>query len=82
MNLISTVVRSLIANAIKFTPKNGKITIKAQETETYIKLSDVDTGVEISAEQIDKIFDEAFNETTYGTNAEKGSGLGLTPIIS
>ena len=79
--LISTVVRNLIANAIKFTTSNGKITIKAEESESHITLYITDTGVGIKPERIEKLFDKAFFETTYGTNSEKGSGLGLKICI-
>jgi len=75
--LISTVIRNLISNAIKFTPKNGEITIDIEETETNMIISVKDTGIGIPLERIDRIFNESCYETTFGTNAEKGSGLGL-----
>ena len=77
LSLISTVIRNLIANAIKFTPQNGKITINTEKGELYHTVSVADTGTGISPERIDKIFDKASYETTFGTDGEKGSGLGL-----
>ncbi len=76
-NLISTVVRNLLTNAIKFTPANGKITITSEKNDKYHKVSITDTGVGISPERIDKIFDNKSFKTTTGTQSEKGSGLGL-----
>lgn len=81
INLISSVVRNLIANAIKFTPKGGKITINARTEDKFQLVSITDTGVGISAERIAKIFDKTSYETTYGTNNEKGSGVGLKLCI-
>ena len=77
LNLITTVIRNLIANAIKFTPKNGKINIRAKQTKTHLEISVTDTGIGICPERINNIFDETVSISTFGTNSEKGSGLGL-----
>jgi len=77
LNLISTVIRNLISNAIKFTPELGTISITAKKNDDNIEVSVIDTGVGISAERINNIFSNTSYETTFGTNAEKGSGLGL-----
>jgi two-component system sensor histidine kinase/response regulator len=76
--LISIVVRNLLANAIKYTSEKGSITINvAQDEQSQITVSVTDTGTGISNERIGKLFDESQFETTYGTEKEKGSGLGL-----
>lgn len=75
--LISTVIRNLIANAIKFTPEQGKITINCKQENKQVLVSVTDSGVGIDKNKIDQLFDETHFETTYGTNKEKGSGLGL-----
>jgi two-component system, sensor histidine kinase and response regulator len=75
--LISIVVRNLLANAIKFTYQNGSITINTAQDESQTIVSISDTGTGISDERIEKLFDESQFETTYGTENEKGSGLGL-----
>jgi two-component system sensor histidine kinase/response regulator len=77
LNLISTLVRNLITNAIKFTHKNGQITIDAQENESHHIVSITDTGIGISPERMELIFDKASYETSFGTQSEKGSGLGI-----
>jgi signal transduction histidine kinase len=76
-NLLRTIMRNLISNAIKFTEKEGEIRIQAEEDTDYICISVSDTGVGISAENIRKLFriDESY--TTKGTNKEEGTGLGL-----
>ena len=76
-NLISTVVRNLINNAIKFTPKGGVVSIYAEEGHSFCTIIVSDTGIGISQERADKIFNKTYYETTYGTDNETGSGLGL-----
>lgn len=76
-NMIDTVLRNLISNAIKFTPKDGQITIKTEEKQAEITISVIDTGVGISAENIAKLFRNDVHYSTRGTQDEKGTGLGL-----
>lgn len=77
-NQIDIVVRNLISNALKFTPQNGLINIKAVERKNNWEITVRDTGVGMDLETQDKIFCDNTNFTTYGTNNEKGTGLGLS----
>lgn len=72
------VIRNLLSNALKFTPKNGVITIDADEKKEHWVVSIKDTGVGMDKETQDKIFAQNSNVTTYGTDNEKGTGLGLS----
>ncbi len=77
-NMLSTILRNLISNAIKFTPRDGKVTINAQSTpDNTIKISVKDTGRGMSAEMKDKLFDISKSISTKGTENEEGSGFGL-----
>lgn len=76
-NMIETVLRNLISNAIKFTPEFGKISVTSEMENDIINISVVDTGVGISQDDKEKLFSKSLYYTTYGTNNEKGSGLGL-----
>lgn len=76
-NLISTVVRNLISNAIKFTSENGVVTIFSTVSEEKIIVTVFDTGIGIKSDRIEKLFDSKSYETSFGTKKEKGSGLGL-----
>lgn len=81
-DMFSTIIRNLVSNAIKFTPKNGKITINSNlistsNSEQFVKISIADTGVGISKEVQSKLFDLVGNKSTNGTENEKGTGLGL-----
>ena len=75
---IDIVIRNLISNALKFTPKDGMVTISAAEKTRHWEIVVRDNGVGMSEETIGKIFDQANSHTTYGTNDEKGTGLGLS----
>ncbi|NNJ88797.1 MAG: tetratricopeptide repeat protein [Eudoraea sp.] len=77
-NQIDIVVRNLISNALKFTPNNGMITIKALEKDDLWEVSVRDTGVGMDKMTVEKLFKKNANITTYGTNNEKGTGLGLS----
>jgi signal transduction histidine kinase len=74
---VRLILRNLINNALKFTPKAGKITISNQSQADKVIVHITDTGVGMSAEQIEKLFKKNQNFTTYGTGGEKGTGLGL-----
>jgi two-component system sensor histidine kinase/response regulator len=75
--MISTVLRNLISNAIKFTRPDGSIHISVEQKPTEITISVADKGVGIKPELIEKLFriDQSF--TTSGTHSEEGTGLGL-----
>ena len=76
-NQIDIVIRNLLSNAIKFTPENGLITIEAEEKGDMWQVMVRDTGVGMDEEMQRKIFEDT-NVTTYGTNNERGTGLGLS----
>lgn len=77
-NMIKTVLRNLISNAIKFSQQGGTITIKNKKTRDAFECIFIeDQGVGLSEEQIQKIMDDSDFSTTKGTGKEEGSGLGL-----
>ncbi len=75
--MINTVMRNLISNAIKFTQPEGKITISAVDKRNELTVSVSDTGVGISNDRIEKLFNISNVYSTSGTQKEKGTGLGL-----
>ncbi|WP_282165137.1 tetratricopeptide repeat-containing sensor histidine kinase [Cellulophaga baltica] len=78
VNQFNLIVRNLVTNGIKFTPTGGEIKIHASEKEQFWEISCKDNGVGITPEILKKLFkpDSAL-QSTYGTNREKGTGLGL-----
>ena len=75
--MINTVFRNLISNAIKFTPQGGLIEVYASSNGTVYEFSVVDSGIGINKENIKKLFRPDVHHTTPGTSNEKGTGLGL-----
>jgi len=76
-SMIMTVLRNLVGNAIKFTPGGGEISIAADKTSNELIISIKDTGTGMSEEVIKKILNSDEFYSTYGTDNEKGSGLGI-----
>jgi signal transduction histidine kinase len=76
-NMISTVLRNLISNAIKFTKSGGTITVSAVKNHDFCEVSVADTGIGMKEDTMHDIFriDKATHTT--GTAGEKGSGLGV-----
>jgi signal transduction histidine kinase len=75
--MIQLVLRNLISNAIKFTTEGGKITVSMDASENDFDIRVSDTGVGMSFEDQEKLFNSTNHFTTRGTNNEKGTGLGL-----
>ena len=74
-DMLKTVVRNFMSNAIKFSPEGGSVEIMLHTEGDYAKVSVRDHGVGIEPERLSSIFNKG--ETTYGTGGEEGSGLGL-----
>ena len=74
---ISTVLRNLISNAIKFSRKGGKVTVSSQVKDDLVHVQVSDTGVGMRQEDVAKVFRIDKSHTTVGTNNERGTGLGL-----
>ena len=75
--MIETVLRNLINNAIKFTPKNGSIHITVERIENEVLIIVRDSGVGISEEDLQNLFHIDSKVKRKGTNNEDGSGIGL-----
>jgi len=75
--MISTVLRNLISNAVKFTHPGGNIVVSAEQNQNELLVTISDDGVGIKKHNIQKLFriDESYS--TIGTHNEKGTGLGL-----
>jgi ligand-binding sensor domain-containing protein/signal transduction histidine kinase len=76
-NMVRTVMRNLISNAIKFTEKNGDIKVTANGKDGFVEVSVLDTGVGILSEKKGTLFQIGKARSTRGTAKEKGTGLGL-----
>jgi len=81
-NSLDTIIRNLIDNAIKYTPKGGLISLGSQVHEGIVRVSVKDTGVGMTKNKIDSLFQNKSITSEKGTNGESGSGIGLQLIKS
>ncbi len=75
--MIETVLRNILSNAIKFTSREGKVIVTAEEKQNECVVSVSDNGMGISENNIEKLFRIDGDFTSPGTENEKGTGLGL-----
>ncbi len=76
-NMLKTILRNLISNAIKFTNINGCITIKAESRDNSALITVADNGIGIEKEKMASLWQFSEQNTSLGTKGERGSGLGL-----
>ena len=76
-DMIMTVLRNLISNALKFTRDSGEVLISAKAFETFVEITVKDNGVGIGQDRLRNMFQMDQHFSTYGTRNEKGCGLGL-----
>ncbi len=76
-DMVNSVIRNLMTNAVKFTDRDKKVEVKLYSMEKAVEISVVDEGIGIAEENMSRLFriDEKFKST--GTAGEKGTGLGL-----
>jgi signal transduction histidine kinase len=76
-NMLNTILRNLMSNAVKYTPLDGVIKISATSTNKEVIISISDTGIGIEADSLKKLFKIEEEVSTRGLDNEKGTGLGL-----
>ena len=77
IDMLKTVVRNLLSNAIKFSKENSEVLVKMEEVDGMAVVSVPDYGCGISEEGQKKLLHTDTHFSTFGTNNEEGSGLGL-----
>lgn len=76
-NMITTALRNLVSNAVKFSYRGGIVEISASVSSGKVTVSVKDSGVGISAKRLNELFTLDKSESDLGTEREKGTGLGL-----
>ncbi|MEC7120904.1 MAG: GAF domain-containing sensor histidine kinase [Pseudomonadota bacterium] len=81
-NMLRSMIRNLVSNAVKFTPDGGQVNVSAIQLDDRVEIQVRDTGVGMSMEQVQQILSNianvnAQNSSTQGTSGETGTGLGL-----
>ena len=77
VNMLSSILRNLMTNAIKFTLKGGHINLNAYNEGRKVIICVKDNGLGMTEKKIEVLFNPGTNETTLGTEKEIGTGLGL-----
>ena len=77
IDMLKTILRNIVSNAIKFTNNGGAININAEENSGNVTISVSDNGIGIAPDDLTKLFDISQILTTTGTAKETGTGLGL-----
>ena len=78
INMLQTVIRNLVSNAVKFTPKGGRISLSAKTSDyNSIEISIKDSGIGMSTEMVNNLFRLNVQNNRQGTDGEPSSGLGL-----
>lgn len=75
--MLNTILRNLIMNAIKFSNKGSEVHIDAVQEKDRVRISVRDQGVGMSREKMEILFDITQKTSTLGTKQEKGTGIGL-----
>jgi signal transduction histidine kinase len=76
-DMLKTILRNIVSNAIKFTAANGEVVLSATEMNDYVEVSIKDSGKGMTKDNADKLFKIDTNYITRGTEEEEGTGLGL-----
>jgi signal transduction histidine kinase len=77
---MSTVLTNLIDNAIKYTPEHGRVSVGVESDRVHVKIKVRDSGIGMSPEDQEKVFDEFFRVRNEETANIVGTGLGLTIV--
>lgn len=77
IDMLNTILRNLISNALKFTGKGGNVNIYAEQYQADVSITVSDNGIGIASEALSKLFDTTQIYSTRGTANEKGTGFGL-----
>jgi PAS domain S-box-containing protein len=77
---LQQIVWNLLANAIKFTPRDGRVTVRTEQHDDELKLTVTDTGMGISQDFLPHVFDRFSQADSGSTRAHGGLGLGLAIV--
>jgi len=75
--MLSTILRNVIGNAIKFTNKEGSIQVSAAQNDGFVIIDVTDNGIGMTDDKLSRLFVLGTNISTNGTEGETGTGLGL-----
>jgi two-component system CheB/CheR fusion protein len=74
---VKEIIYNILSNAVKFTPENGNICMRASREDGHVEISILDSGVGIAPENMEKVFEGFFRVDTPYSRVTEGTGLGL-----
>jgi PAS domain S-box-containing protein len=77
INMMNSIMRNLISNAIKYTNNKGQVEIETQQNKDHVKISVKDNGIGMDNNTLNKLLEFSMTTSLRGTAEEKGTGLGL-----
>ncbi|MEL6537913.1 MAG: tetratricopeptide repeat-containing sensor histidine kinase [Bacteroidota bacterium] len=77
LEMMKVVLRNLVSNAIKFTLKGGEVRVESKIEDHYLSISVIDTGIGMTPDKVDRLFELGTDRSSLGTANEKGTGIGL-----
>lgn len=77
VDMLKTILRNLVSNAVKFTHENGTVQLQVQHTKEYVNISVIDNGVGMADEALQRLWNFTKPISQKGTNGEAGTGFGL-----
>lgn len=77
---VSTIMRNLLDNAIKYTPSGGTVKVVVKKVQTTILVKIADTGIGMQSDKLERLFELYQDKSSAGTAGEKGTGLGLALV--
>ena len=76
-DMTMVIIRNILANAVKYTPENGQVSVTTERNTEVVKLTIKDNGIGIKHSNIEKLLKTDKPVSTPGADNEKGTGLGL-----
>ncbi len=78
--LLATALRNLVSNAVAYSPKQTRISVTAEETESAVEISVADQGIGIPPQDLERIFERFYRVDAARSRATGGTGLGLAIV--
>lgn len=77
---LQQIVWNLLINAVKFTPKRGRVEVRLQQTDSHVEIIVNDSGQGVSREQLPRLFERFYQTDNASTRSYAGLGLGLALV--
>jgi signal transduction histidine kinase len=77
VNMLRSIIRNIISNSIKYTQRNGNISLELKKINSEIIIEIIDSGIGLSEKELSELMKNEYNKSKIGTDSETGTGLGL-----